>query len=79
MTEAPQSDLPKTYNLDEVADALGMSERWVRSKLKGVEHIRAGHKIRFTEEQYQAFRKSLAVNTEQANVTSITTGKKKSR
>lgn len=49
--------LPQTYTLAEVAEALGMSERWVREQIKdGAVHMRAGRKIRFTEEQYNALR-----------------------
>lgn len=71
------TDLPKTYTLEEVADALGMSTRWVRGKLAEVEHMRAGHKIRFTQAQYEAFRDSLATKAAVAVPQSITTGRKK--
>lgn len=48
--------LPKTYTTLEVAKALGMTDRWVRDQinLHGALHMRAGRKIRFTEEQFQA-------------------------
>lgn len=72
------TELPKTYTLDEVADAIGMSERWVRGKLKDVEHMRAGHKIRFTQAQYEAFRASLATNPDSVS-RSITTGRSRKK
>ena len=65
--------LPKTYTLVEVADALGMSDRWVRAQFKnGAAHMRAGHKIRFTEAQYEALRESMTRAPVQK---SITTGR----
>lgn len=56
--------LEPDYTLDEVADALGMSTRWVRDQIRAgeqgtgphVEHIRRGHKIRFTKEQVEKLR-----------------------
>lgn len=50
--------LERDYTLDEVADALGMSTRWVRDRIREdkVEHIRRGHKIRFTREQVAKLR-----------------------
>lgn len=65
--------LPKTYTLTEVADALGMSERWVREQIKnGATHMRAGRKIRFTEAHYEELRASM---TRSPVVQSITTGR----
>lgn len=70
------TDLPKDYTLDEVAEALGMSERWVRSKLGQVEHTRYGHKVRFTAEQVEAMRAKFIKKPAGAS-TSITTGRGK--
>lgn len=68
--------LPKDYDLAEVADALGMSERWVRLQCQnGAVHNRYGHKIRFTAEQVELLRKS---KEKRPTPKSITTGKKKS-
>ena len=67
--------LPKDYTMGEVADALGMSERWVRLQVsEGAEHNRYGHKIRFTAEQVEKLRTS---RTKNAAPTSITTGRKR--
>lgn len=67
--------LPQDYSLSEVADALGMSERWVRARIKdGAEHQRYGHKIRFTAEQVDQLR---AQHTQQPAAQSITTGRKR--
>lgn len=66
--------LPKTYTLNEVAEAMGMSPRWVRDRIKdGAVCIRAGRKIRFTEEHYEALRDSLTVAPASKG---ITTGRK---
>lgn len=73
MTDAA---LAKDFTLDEVAEALGMSERWVRDRIKkdGAEHIRYGHKIRFTAAQVEKLR---ATHTKKPVKGSVTTGKKK--
>lgn len=83
MSEAA-TELPRDYDLDEVAAALGMSTRWVRDRIKAgekgeksyIEHIRRGHKIRFTAEQVEALR---LADTATAPVQSVTTGKKRTR
>ena len=67
--------LEPDYSLADVANALGMSERWVRARLKeGAEHQRYGHKIRFTPAQVEALRAS---HTSQPAPQSITTGRKR--
>lgn len=67
--------LPTTYTLAEVAEALGMSQRWVRTQIKnGAAHMRGGQKIRFTEEQYEALRADM---TRTPVAKSITTGRSK--
>lgn len=67
--------LPKDYTMGEVAEALGMSERWVRQQVKdGAVHNRYGHKVRFTAEQVELLR---SARTKNAVPTSITTGRKK--
>lgn len=67
--------LDQDYSLEDVANALGMSERWVRARVKdGAEHQRYGHKIRFTAEQVDKLR---ARHTKQPIPQSITTGRKR--
>lgn len=70
-------NLERDYTVDEVAEALGMSTRWVRDRVNqdGAEHLRYGHKIRFTAEQVEALRRSHT----KAPVKSqpVTTGRKK--
>lgn len=50
--------LEADYTLAEVAMALGMSQRWVRDRIRldGVPHQRYGHVIRFTEAQVAELR-----------------------
>lgn len=68
--------LAKDFDLNEVAEALGMSPRWVRQKCKdGAVHNRYGQKIRFTADQVQMLRDSM---TRKPIAESITTGKKRS-
>lgn len=70
-------ELDKDYDLNEVAEALGMSTRWVRDRCKeGALHVRRGHKIKFTAEQVELLRVAHTVKPV-AEVTSITTGRKK--
>lgn len=69
------SELEKDFGLLEVAEALGMSERWVRQQVKdGAVHNRYGHKIRFTAEQVEKLR---AAHTTATVVEPVTTGRKK--
>lgn len=66
------------HTLHDVATSLGMSERWVRQKCKeGAEHVRLGHKIRFTDEQVSALVASHATTPPVEQ--SITTGRRRSR
>lgn len=75
-----EAALPKDYTLEEVAKALGMSPRWVRDQCaKGAVHNRYGLKIRFTAEQVELLRASKTKRPDAGKVTSITTGKKRSR
>lgn len=70
------SELTKDYTYEEVAEALGMSPRWVRAQVaKGAEHNRYGHKVRFTAGQVEKLRASCVKNETPA---SITTGRKRS-
>lgn len=71
--------LPRDYTLAEVADALGMSERWVRDRINhdDAEHLRYGHKIRFTAAQVDKLRESHTKSPAPAKG-SITTGRKRS-
>lgn len=51
--------LTPDYTVEEVAQALQMSERWVRRAIaEGAAHRRYGHKIRFSPEQVEALRAS---------------------
>lgn len=71
------TDLSQDFTLDEVANALGMSTRWLRGRIKAdkLTHQKYGHKIKFTTEQVEAIRSryTAAVPVEE----SITTGRKK--
>lgn len=75
MTEQSTS-LEPDYSLAEVAKALGMSTRWVRDRIRedNVEHIRYGHKIRFTKAQVDKIR---AAHTQAPIEKSMTTGRKR--
>ena len=55
--------LDKDYSLEEVADALGMSTRWIRDRIRldGAAHIRYGRIIRFTAEQVAELRRAHVV------------------
>lgn len=65
------------YSLAEVAQALGMSERWVRNQIKiGAEHQRYGHKIRFTAAQVDKLRREFTT-VDSGSKQSVTTGKKR--
>lgn len=67
--------LTPNYTLKQVAEAMGMSERWVRRKVTdGAEHMRFGHKIMFTEEQVDKLR---GEHTQHPTPASITTGPKR--
>jgi predicted DNA-binding protein YlxM (UPF0122 family) len=68
--------LPTDYTLEEVAEALGMSSRWVRDRIRldGAVHQRYGHKIRFTPAQVDALR---AAHAQAPVEQSVTTGRKK--
>lgn len=69
--------LSTDYTLADVAEALQMSERWVRDRVReGAEHIRYGRKIRFTSEQVDKLRASC---TQAPAAQSITTGRKRTR
>lgn len=69
--------LPDLYTLTDVADALGMSERWLRQKCAdGASYTRLGNKIRFTEAQYQALVETHSVTPV---AQSITTGRGRRR
>lgn len=66
--------LARDYTLDEVADALRMSTRWVRDRIKeGAAHQRKGHKITFTAAQVDAMRAQFTKNPVEQ---SMTTGPK---
>lgn len=69
--------LEPNYTLREVADAIGMSTRWVRDRIRldGAEHLRFGRQIMFTADQVDKLR---AAHTKQPVAQSVTTGKKRS-
>lgn len=69
-------NLERDYTLDEVADALGMSPRWLRQRIKDdkLEHQRYGHKIAFTAAQVEAARAKYAKRPVEK---SMTTGPKR--
>jgi hypothetical protein len=72
------SELEKDFTLQEVADALGMSERWLRQQVKaGAVHNRYGHKIRFTTDQVEKLRGRYVQAP--AVEESVTTGRKRGR
>jgi hypothetical protein len=68
--------LPTDYTLEQVAEALSMSTRWVRDRIRvdGAEHQRYGHKIMFTFDQVEKLRAAHATAPVQQ---SVTTGRKK--
>lgn len=69
--------LDPDYTLSEVADALGMSTRWVRDRIReGAEHQRYGHVIKFTSDQVDKLRAS---HTKAPASQPITSGRRKSR
>lgn len=76
--------LDADYTLDEVAEALRVSTRWIRDRIRAgkegkgavVEHIRRGHMIRFTAEQVEKLRCLGAVEPTAGE--QVTTGRKKS-
>lgn len=69
--------LAPDYTLTEVAEALGMSERWVRARIKdGAEHQRYGHKIRFTAAQVDKLRREFVTTTADVK-RAVTTGRKR--
>lgn len=71
------------YTLAETADALKVSTRWIRNRIKAgkegtapfVEHVRRGSKIMFTAEQVEKLRVADAQTPPVEQ--SITTGRKK--
>ncbi|WP_107768494.1 hypothetical protein [Nocardioides terrigena] len=80
----PETD----YTLAETAEALKVSTRWIRDRIKAgadpenadapfVEHIRRGNKIMFTSEQVEKLRHSDTQAAPVPVVESITTGRKK--
>ena len=75
----PKADLAPDYTLEEVALALGMSTRWIRDRIKHdkIEHLRYGHKIKFTAEQVDKLRAAHIQAPEPVSPESITTGRKK--
>lgn len=73
------SEAEKDLNLEQIAEAMGMSTRWVRDQLdpkkgRGIEHRRPGNRIRMSPEQLEKFKSSFDVVT---TPQSITTGRKR--
>lgn len=83
MSESIKPELEPDYSLSEVAKAIGMSTRWIRDRVNDkespAEHLRYGHKIRFTKDQVEKLRAGHTKSPAVAAVTPITTGRKKSR
>ena len=53
--------IARDHTLAEVAEALGMSKRWVRDQIKaGAAHQRYGNRIRFTDSQVDELRARFA-------------------
>lgn len=70
--------LERDFTLEEVTQALGMSERWIRARLaEGAEHQRYGHKIKFTKTQVQKLRASFTKGSPTKE--SVTTGTKRTK
>ena len=73
------------YTLAETADALKVSTRWIRNRIKAgkegtgpfVEHVRRGSKIMFTTEQVEKLRMADAETPPVEQ--SITTGRRRTR
>lgn len=71
------SSLEPDFTLQEVADALSMSTRWVRDQIRaGAEHTRYGGRIRFTAEQVAKLR---AAHVRNLVTEPVTTGPSKRR
>lgn len=72
--------LEPDYSLAEVAKAIGMSTRWIRDRVNDekdpAEHLRYGHKIRFTAGQVELLRQR-HTKAAPSPAASITTGRKK--
>jgi hypothetical protein len=70
------SDNQPDLTLNEAADVIRMSERWLRQQIKDglVECERRGHKIFFTPSQVEKLRHSFTVRPA---AQSITTGRKR--
>jgi hypothetical protein len=69
------TELSPDFSLEEVAEALKMSPRWVRDRVReGAEHRRYGQKIRFSAEQVERLREA---HTRAPAAASLTTGRKK--
>ena len=59
--------LERDYSLTEVAEALGMSYRWLHQQVRdGAAHQRYGNRIRFTSEQVDALRRRFAAGATSA-------------
>lgn len=55
--------LQSDYTVEQVAEALQVSARWVRKQVAEgtAPHYRAGHKLRFTAAHVEALRRNLEV------------------
>lgn len=62
--------LQAEHTMREVAEAMGMSYRWVRLQVRnGAAHQRYGNRIRFTDEQVEALRARFASTSTPAAIT----------
>jgi len=73
--------LEPDYSLAEVAAAIGMSTRWIRDRVNDetdpAEHLRYGHKIRFTAAQVERLRERHTKAMPTPAPAPITSGRKK--
>jgi hypothetical protein len=76
-TAPPLPKVEHLYTIEDVAEAIGRSTKWVNLQIKerGVEHTLFGVSKRFTRKQFDALVDSYVVV---ANPPAITTGRKKS-
>lgn len=62
--------IARDHTLAEVAEAIGMSKRWVRDQIKaGAAHQRYGNRIRFTDAQVDALRARFATSPVRTSIT----------
>lgn len=76
---AAEVEIEKDYGLDEIAEIVGMSTRWVRNRMAaGAEHQVYGHKRKMTRSQIEQLRASHTRRVVEPVDDSVTTGRKRS-